>query len=44
MIDQSQQDSTKQSDTFTENVMIRNLIDEKRDLEDNMKNLKQVVE
>jgi hypothetical protein len=34
----------KQSDTFTENVMIRSLIDEKRELEENMKMLKQVVE
>lgn len=30
----------KQSDTFTENVMIRSLIDEKRELEENMKTLK----
>ena len=43
-IDQSKQDSIKQSDTFTENLMIRNLIDEKHDLEENMKTLKQVVE
>ena len=40
MIDQSKQEAMKQSDTFTENVMIRSLIDEKRELEENMKTLK----
>ena len=44
VIDQSTQEAMKQSDTFTENVMIRSLIDEKRELEENMKMLKQVVE